>query len=243
MCQAALQRGLQEICFTDHVDWVAWDPTREYFKPGDYIAEIEQCRARFGGPLTIRAGLEVGEPPLVAADLTALLAAWPFDFVLGSAHWTNHQEANLSRLYEHHSPEQVERDYLLCVLEVARHGDLDSLGHLDLIRRYRPLTLGPFDPLAYADIIRAILHAIVQREKAIEINTSPLRKGLTTTCPDWTILQWYRELGGQKLTLGSDAHRAEDVGAGLEIAMDMARAAGFTRLVTFKQRQPLWVNL
>lgn len=243
MCQAAIQRGLKEVCFTEHVDWVPWDKTREYFKPGDTMAEIERCRAAFAGQLTIRAGIEAGESHLVAQQIAALLAAWPFDFVLGSAHWIDQVEVDLSKFYLNRPPQDIETDYLTRVLELAEAGDLDSLGHLDLIKRYRPMVLGPFDPRPYADLIRAILRAIVQRDKAIEINTSPLRKGLLAPCPDLTVLQWYRELGGDKLTLGSDAHFARDVGAGIDAASDLARAAGFSRIVTFERRQPRWISL
>lgn len=242
MCQAAVQRGLPEICFTEHVDRVAWDETRAFFKPGDYLAEIERCRARWAGSLSIRAGIEAGETHLVAGEVGALLAAWPFDFVLGSVHWTK-SKILLSEIYEAEPAETLERDYLTWVLDLAEQGDLDSLGHLDLVRRYRPTRLGPFDPLAHADVIRAILRAIVRRDKAIEINTSPLRKGLASPCPDLTVLRWYKELGGEKLTLGSDAHRAGDVGAGFDVAADLARAAGFERVVAFERRQPRWVPL
>jgi histidinol-phosphatase (PHP family) len=243
MCQAALDKGLQEICFTDHVDLMPWDDTRGYFKPEAYMAEIERCRAEFAGRLTIRAGIEAGETHLAAAEIQALLAAWPFDFVLGSAHWTAQNGLALSQLYQVYPPEKVERDYLAWVLDLAKAGDFDSLGHLDLIKRYRPHELGPFDTLAYADLICAILQAIVRRDKAIEINTSPLRKGYNTTCPDLTVLRWYKELGGEKLTFGSDAHHTEYIDLGLEAAGELARAAGFTRLATFERRQPRWIPL
>jgi histidinol-phosphatase (PHP family) len=243
MCRAAIQRGLKEICFTEHVDWVPWDPTRDYFKPGDTMAEIERCRAEFAGQLVIRAGIEAGESHLVAQEIAALLAAWPFDFVLSSAHWIDQVEVDLAKFYMSRQPQDIETAYLTRVLELAEAGDLDSLGHLDLIKRYRPVELGPFDPLPYADLIRSILRAIVQRDKAIEINTSPLRKGLPAPCPDLTVLRWYKELGGDKLTLGSDAHFDRDVGAGIDTASELARAAGFERIVTFERHQPRWIPL
>ena len=116
----------------------------------------------------------------------------------------------------------------------SEQGEFDSLGHLDLVRRYRPKELGPFDTMAHAEVIRAILGTLVQRDKAFEINTSPLRRGLDATCPDLTVLRWYKELGGEKLTIGSDAHRPDQVGTGFEVALDMLRAAGFSRIVTVR---------
>ncbi len=243
-CNFAVRSGLKELCFTEHVDLIPWDPTSGYLRPADYMAEFERCQASFAGQLSIRAGLEISEPHLVAEQVKPLLADWPFDFVLGSAHWIDQSGVYLSELYDDsRTPQFVESEYLKRTLEVATLGDFDSLGHLDLIKRYRPKRLGPFDPLAYADLIRAILRAVVQRDQAIEINTSPLRRGLDTTCPDLTVLRWYKELGGEKLTLGSDSHFVQDVGAGIEAAIGLARAAGFGRIVTFERRRPSWMPL
>jgi histidinol-phosphatase (PHP family) len=244
MCQAALERGLREICFVDHVDLIPWDTTRGFFQPAAYMAAIEQCRTLFAGRLTIRAGIEASEPHLVAESIQALLAACPIDFVLGSAHWIDQSSLALSEVYTSGLPPHfIESEYLARTFEVAAQGDFDSLGHLDLIKRYRPLPLGLFDPAPYTDQIRAILRAVIERDKAIEINTSPLRRGLGATCPTLPTLRWYKELGGEKLTIGSDAHRAADVAADLDTALDLARAAGFTRIVTFARRQPVWIPI
>lgn len=243
MCEAAVQCGLREICFTEHVDLALWEETRAFFDPAAYLAEAEQCRSHYRGRLAIRTGIEAGEPHLVAAELQQLLAAWPFDFVLGSAHWVHPGGAQLSEVYRMHPPEHVEREYFQRVLELVREGEFDSLGHLDLVRRYRPKALGPFETLRHEEAIRAILDAVVARGKAIEINTSPLRKGLDATCPDLTVLRWYRELGGEQVTIGSDSHGPEQVGTGFEVARDMLAAAGFSRIATFAERRLQWVSL
>jgi histidinol-phosphatase (PHP family) len=240
MCEAALQCGLQEVCFTEHVDWLPWDETRAHFTPAAYVPAALQCRAEYAGRLAVRIGLEISEPHLVAREVQALLAAWPFDFVLGSAHWIDQSGVYLPDCYRLHPVDHVEREYFLRVLELAEQGEFDSLGHLDLVRRYRPKELGPFDTRVHAEVIRAILSTLVRRDKAFEINTSPLRRGLDSTCPDLTVLRWYRELGGEKVTIGSDAHRPDQVGTGFEVAADMLRSAGFSRLVTYAQRRPEW---
>jgi histidinol-phosphatase (PHP family) len=243
MCEAALRAGLREICFTEHVDWVPWDESREFFQPVAYVPAALRCRAAYAGRLRVGLGLEVSEPHLVAEPLQAVLAAWPFDFVLGSAHWIDRSGTCFSDVYRTHSIEHVEREYFQRVLELVETGDFDSLGHLDLVRRYRPKALGPFDTMAHAEVIRTILRVLVRRERAFEINTSPLRRGLDATCPDLTVLRWYKELGGERLTIGSDAHRPEQVGTGFAVARDMLRAAGFERIVRFEERRPQWVSL
>jgi histidinol-phosphatase (PHP family) len=243
MCEAALRCGLQEICFTEHVDWTPWDETREHFNPAAYVPAAERCRAEFSGRLSVRIGLELSEPHLAAGAITDLLEAWPFDFVLGSAHWIDQSGMSLTEVYRTHTVEHVEGEYFRRVLELAEQGQFDSLGHLDLVRRYRPTELGPFDTMAHADIIRAILRVLVQRDKAFEINTSPLRRGLDATCPDLTVLRWYQELGGEKLTIGSDAHRPDQVGTGFDVALSMLQSAGYSRIVRFERRQAEWISI
>lgn len=243
MCQAAIQCGLEEICFTEHVDWVPWDETREHFQPAAYVPAAQACRAAFSGRLSVRIGVEISEPHLAAGEIKALLAAWPFDFVLGSAHWIDQSGIYMSDVYGKYSAGHVEGEYFQRVLELAEQGDFDSLGHLDVVRRYRPKELGPFDTRAHSEIIRAILRTLIRRDKAFEINTSPLRRGLDATCPDLTVLRWYKELGGEKLTVGSDAHRPDQVGTGFEVARDMLQTAGFSRIARYEKRRAEWVPL
>jgi histidinol phosphatase-like PHP family hydrolase len=127
---------------------------------------------------------------------------------------------------------------------LAAEGDFDVLGHLDLVKRDARKFGKVYDgPEPYADLIRAALRSIVERGKGIEINTSPLRRGQPDPCPSLEVLRWYRELGGEILTFGSDAHRPGDIGAHFDVALEMARAAGFTRLARFEKRQVRWVEI
>ncbi len=87
-------------------------------------------------------------------------------------------------------------------------------------------------------MIREILRTIVRRGKAIEINTSPLRKGLNATCPDLTVLRWYKERGGEQVTVGSDSHGRDQVGTGFDVALGMLRTAGFVCVTRFCLRIP-----
>lgn len=243
MCEAAIQLGLREICFTEHVDWVPWDTTAGYFKPEAYIPETQRCQKVYAGRLSIRIGVEISEPHLIPGRVDDLFRAWPLDFALGSAHWIDDSGVYLSETYDLHPADHVETEYFKRVLELVSVGEFDSLGHMDLVRRYRPTRLGPFESDEYADVIRAILKALIERDRAFEINTSPLRRGLEATCPDLTVLQWYKELGGEKITVGSDAHQPDHVGTGFEVAFDMLRAAGFSRIVRYERRQPQWVSI
>jgi histidinol-phosphatase (PHP family) len=238
MCEAAIRAGLREICLTEHVDWIPWDKTRDFFNPAAYVPVALEYKNRYEGRLTIRVGLEISEPHLVSDQIKILLASWPIDFVLGSAHWIDQSGVYFTELYQVHSVDEIEREYFKRVLELVRDGEFDSLGHLDLVKRYRPIELGPFDAAPHREIIHEILRILVSRDKAFEVNTSPLRRGLDSTCPGLEVLKWYRDLGGEKLTIGSDAHNPEQIATGFDTALEMLRAAGFKRIVRFERRQP-----
>jgi histidinol-phosphatase (PHP family) len=245
VCEAAIARGMREIAFTDHADFGPDDPPG-YFHPAEYLAAIECCRARYGDQLTIRAGVEVGEPHIFARETESILAVGEFDFVLGSAHYADGDglQAAWKRPFFEQPLRQAYEAYFRQVVRLAAEGDFNVLGHLDLVKRDARKFGKAYDgPEPYADMIRAALRSIVERGKGIEINTSPLRQGQPEPCPSLQVLRWYRELGGKVLTLGSDAHTPSAVGSCFDVALDMARSVGFTRLAQFEKRQVLWLEI
>ena len=240
-CEAAITRGLSEIAFTDHADFGPDDPPG-YFRPAEYLVTIEHCRAHYHGRLAIRAGVEVGEPHIFAREAEAVLAAGEFDFVLGSAHYADGLRAAWKEPFFDQPLDQAYEAYFRQVVRLAAEGDFDVLAHLDLVKRDARRFGKAYDGAEpYADMIRSALRFIVERGKGIEINVSPLYRGQPEPCPSLEILRWYRELGGEVLTFGSDAHTITAIGACLDVALDMARAAGFARLATFRRRQVDWV--
>ncbi len=243
-CEVAIIRGIPEIAFTDHADFGPDDP-QGYLHPADYLTEIERCRVRYGDRLTIRAGIEIGEPHIFVRQKQVVLAAGEFDFVLGSAHYGVGMWAAWKPDYFEEQPlHQGYEAFFLQVARLAVEGDFDVLGHLDLVKRDAYKFGTPYDgPGPYADMIRAALRSLVERGKGLEINTSPLRRGLDEPSPSLEILRWYRELGGEIITFGSDAHAADDVGAHFDLAREIALAAGFTRLAMFERRQVRWVEI
>jgi len=254
VCEAAIARGMREIAFTDHADFGPDDPPG-YFRPVEYLKSIEHCRDRYGNRLIIRAGVELGEPHIFREEAQTILAAGEFDFVIGSVHYAVSPSP---------SSDSVRADGLQCawkktffeqplhlayeayfrqVVRLAAEGDFDVLGHLDLVKRDAQKFGKLYDgPEPYTDMIRTVLRTLVERGKGIEINTSPLYKdqGMSEPCPSLEILRWYREMGGEILTIGSDAHTPDKVGARFDVAYAMAQTAGFKRLATFERRQIRW---
>jgi histidinol-phosphatase (PHP family) len=242
-CQAAIARGISEIAFADHLDFGP-DDSSGYFRATEYLAAIERCRAQHDGRLVVLAGVEVGEPHLFAAEASAVVAQGEFDIVLGSAHYADDMRAAWLEGFFEQPLRQAYESYFRQVVDLSAEGDFDVLGHLDLVKRDALKFGKPYDgPEPYADMIRTALRSLMERGKGIELNTSPLRHGQPEPCPSSRILRWYRELGGEILTLGSDAHSPTAVGADLDLALEIAKAAGFQHLARFRRRRIDWIRI
>jgi histidinol-phosphatase (PHP family) len=238
-CEAAIARGMREIAFTDHADFEPLDVCAGYFRPTAYLTEVERCRRRYGRHLTIRTGVEVGEAHVYCDQIAALLEAHAFDFVLGAVHWVNGRLVHDEHFFASHTLDEGLQAYFEELARLASEAEYDVLAHFDIVRRAVHCSVGlkTLDYGSYEGIIRYILRTLVERGKGLEINTSPLRCGMGDPNPALQVLRWYRELGGEVLTFGSDAHTAEAIGASFDIALAMTQAAGFTHLATFEHRQ------
>jgi histidinol-phosphatase (PHP family) len=242
-CQMAIARGIDEIALTDHLDFGPEEPPGHFRKP-EYLAALEECRTRYGGQLTIRAGIEVGEPHIFADEASEIVGTDDFDVVLGSAHYAVGMKAAWLEGFFEQPLHQAYESYFSQVVDLAAEGDFDVLTHIDLVKRDARKFGRVYDgPGPYADMIRTALRSLVERGKGLELNTSPLRRGQPEPCPSLEILCWYRDLGGEILVVGSDAHTPDAVGAHLDLAVEMAKSAGFGRLATFDQRRLDWVRI
>ena len=121
--------------------------------------------------------------------------------------------------------------------------DYDVYGHLDYVVRYGPSKSGNYIFKDYSDVFEAILKQIISDGKGIEINTGGLYKGLTFPHPKIEILKLYKELGGELITIGSDAHTPNYIGYGFDTAENLLKECGFKYYCTFKARKPIFHNL
>ncbi len=261
VCRDAVALGLEQICFTDHVDYgvkpdvdeYRRDPSLARLEDGEpvlnvdyprYFAAIEAAQAEFAGKLTIKAGLELGVQSHLVDRNHALFKTWEdkLDFVICSIHevgdlefWTgDFQRGRTQRGYN-----MAYYEELLRVVQTFK--DYSVLGHLDLIRRYDPAGEFPFEETR--DVVAAILEQVIADGKGIELNTSSFRYGLPDLQPSTDVLRLYHDLGGRVLTLGSDSHKPEHLGAHICGCHERLRDLGFTEFCVYERMEPSFLPL
>ncbi|WML41457.1 histidinol-phosphatase HisJ family protein [Neobacillus sp. OS1-2] len=240
VCRRALENHINEICFTEHFSVNPLAPTYGHMNFAKYFSEIRDCQEQFHGRLTIKAGIELCEPHLLMDQYAQTLRTLHLDFILGSVHNINNQKLRLVGKEHHQHAYQLYFEELFKMVSVA---DIDVIAHFDLMKRYSYKEFGNYLFEDYQEIIEQILKKSIERNIGIEINTSGLRTSLKETLPSMNIIRRYRELGGEILTIGSDSHKAETVGANLVEAYRMAKECGFHTIYKFDRRKAIPVEL
>lgn len=242
---AARGRGVCEITFTEH--WDDYTGMKSDLSAVDVpacYAEYLRMKEKYDAP-RINFGIEMGLQPHIAEKVHAVVSSYPFDFVIGSSHITAGKDMAMdSGFFAGRTRHEAYMIYFSEVLENIRvHEDFDVYGHLDYVARYGGYAEKEVRYAEFADILDEILGALIRRGKGLELNTSGLRKGLPFAHPNTEILRRYRELGGEIITLGSDAHCARDLAADFGTAKEMLKAVGFREIAVYHARKPDFVRI
>ena len=242
MCRRAVEIGTTEIVFTEHYDTEPADDGYGFYSYEKSRDAVHRMRESFADRLSVKLGVEVDYQPVYEAHIAEFLDGKDYDFVLGARHWLD--GALIGHGYcEGKTEGKSYARYFESVLPVVESRLFDVLAHIDLIKRHGTERYGPFNVEKWMKWIEPILRKLVETGVGLEINTSGLRQAPCEPYPGVAVLERYRELGGTIVTIGSDAHRVEDVGAGIRTGMELARKAGFTAMTIFDRRKPVAVPL
>ncbi|MHB8313797.1 MAG: histidinol-phosphatase HisJ family protein, partial [Candidatus Dormibacteria bacterium] len=240
-CRHALDLGLKVIAFTDHADRA--ESGGAELQISGYRESIALCRRRFPR-LNILSGVELGEPHRFPDWAQGVLAEGDFDVVLGSVHCvemaTDLVECSHAAAEGLISPRELIRGYFAELMRLLQSPvEFGVLAHLEYPKRYWRSDWPPYRTSDYREEIQAVLEAAAGRGVILEFNTTSgwdPRRGL---CPAPEVIHWWREAGGRAVSMGSDAHRPNDVGNGLNLARQVLEAAGFTPIAA---TIPLWAT-
>lgn len=252
MVQGAIEKGLSHLCLTDHMDLDYPGTNKENplfeFDPADYYAALsplkEKCREKLTLGIGVELGLRPGRPDL-NSQMQQMLTQYNFDFVLGSVHLLDNDDPYYESYWLGRSAKDVLSKYFNDMLSSLKEfNNFDSLGHLDYLIRYIPASCGDKDYVfkEYKEVMDEIFKFLIEHNKALEINTAGLIKGLSCFHPKLETLKRYLELGGERITIGSDGHSPDKIATEFKKAEELLLSCGVKGYYVYKGRQEEFVE-
>lgn len=268
MIERAIAKGLEEICFTDHMDYdfppIVKDKHDDSkyltfeFDPKPYYEKLVSLQRQYESKIKIRIGVELGLQPNITPQVKQLMNSYDFDFCIGSTHllykddpyyasfWQRlgYDESACDSTLNRNLIRNAIRDYLIEIDQnVDRFTEFQIYGHLDYITRYAPGEGNYYQVDEHMEVIEEILRKLIQTGRGIELNTSGYKNGRNLPNPHPKILKRYHELGGEILTIGADAHTQDYVAYEFQRAEELLQHCGFQYYTTFHKKQPIFHKL
>jgi len=243
----AMERNIAELAVTDHVDFVPGTPAYGFVSFADRERVVRDAAARWAPRgVAITFGVEITYDQRYEDDIREHLRSRPYDYVIGSVHVykdSPYAKSNVAAWIAGKSLAEVVEPYFAEVTAAARAGLFDTIGHLDFVKRNLVPFVSPDQLTAAPDLYEPVLRAIIEGGAALEVNTSGLRQQARETYPNPSIVAIFRSLGGQRVTAGSDAHRADWLAWGLEEGYRILAANGFETLTFRRGSRPVEVAI
>jgi histidinol-phosphatase (PHP family) len=243
MIEAAIKKGIKEIAVTDHYDPDYPDlnfPFEIDFP--EYHKKLNEAADTYKNRIKIIKGIELGiQHGEVLTKCEDAANAFSYDFVLGSFHSAYNQDLYTQYFTDRKMEEGFYDFYIYAADCLKEYKNFDVMAHFNVIDRYS--AYGP-DYAPYMDIIEKILKGLIYDGKGLEFNTSSFRYGMgERTTPSKEILKLYKDMGGEIITVGSDAHKVQDIGSKYHTAIEILKSHGFKYISTFENRKPDFVKL
>lgn len=244
LCSFAADNKMAVLTITDHCE------ANAYYKDGydktivKSADDIEMAKSEFDGRLKVLTGIELGQPLQDISAAEKAIAAANFDYIIGSLHNLDGREDFYYMDYQHEDIYLLLDQYYDELLQMTKWNQFDVLGHITYPLRYICGDYGiEVDMQRYDDIISEIFRVLISNGKGIEINTSGLRQKIGKTLPDLKYVKLFRQIGGEIITLGSDSHKAEDIGSNIRDGAIIAKQAGFEHICIFENRKPIMLPI
>lgn len=249
MIRQGIRLGLTHMCFTEHNDF---DYPAEPGQPSDifevntdsYLYELIRLREKYAGQIRINFGIELGLQPQLMRRNSVYAKSYDFDFIIGSSHVCNHKDPYYPSFYEGRSEEEAYREYFSSIIEnIRKFSNFDIYGHLDYVVRYGPNKDRDYSYEKYQELFDTILSLLIEKGKGLELNTGGIKSGMRDFHPCSAVLKRYRELGGEIITIGSDAHDPSRIAEHFERAANVLKECGFRYYTIFEKRLPEFKKL
>lgn len=237
--ERAIALGMERICVTDHHDYDVVSELDFTLDFPAYLAAMAQLRERYRDRIRIEIGVELGLQCHIAKYLDELTRTYGFDYIIGSRHFIDGLDPYYPAFYEGRTPQEALQRFFEVSLKTVQALDCyDSFGHLDYIVRYCSARGAGYRAADYMDYIDPLLRTLIRKGKSLECNTGGFRYRLDQPNPCEDILIRYRELGGELLTVGSDAHTPDYVGCEFARTAKLLHRCGYRYYTVYHERKP-----
>ena len=247
MIQTAVEQGLKGICFTEHFDPDYPDTPEDLDFSLDipaYRQKLESLADAFKDQINVNFGIELGLQPHLAESFSGLLKEVPFDFVIGSSHVVHGYDPYYPSYFAGRKESACYMEYFESILEnIAVFDEMDVYGHIDYVVRYGPNQNREYSYERYQDILDEILRTVIDKNLGIELNTGGFHYGLGEPNPCRAVIRRYRELGGEIITVGADAHAPDKIAYDFDKAAAILAESGFKYYTVFQNRKPEFIKL
>lgn len=244
MILAGIEKGLNTMCFTEHNDFDFPDSDEDpgsifLLNTDSYLYDLLKYKEKYADKIKILFGVELGlqATPETFRKNAVFARSYDFDFIIGSSHICNGKDPYYPAFYEGRSEEEAYMEYFTSIIDnIKKFTNFDVYGHLDYVVRYGPNKDKNYSYEKYKDVFDKILTLLIENGKGIELNTGGLEKSTRDFNPCMDVVKRYRELGGEIITIGSDAHYTTDIAKHFSKAEEVLKECGFKYYSVFENR-------
>ena len=210
--------------------------------------DILAAKEKYADRLTVTYGLEIGQPNTAPEEANAVINSRNFDFVIGSLHTVPSIRDFYYENLNNYTDKQLIFVWNQYLRELEKHiafGGFDTVAHITypwryIVRNGRQSALNVAD---YKDRFEQLFKMAIEKGLAIECNTSGFRQGLDMPMPDFELLKLYHNIGGELLTIGSDAHKPEHIGADIKNTTKILSEIGFKYITVYRDRKACMMQI
>ncbi len=233
--------GLKEIAITDHSEYGIQDmPPAFILNYSQYNVKIQELQEKYRKKICLRYGVEVGMDVQVKEYFEKNINSYPFDFIIGSNHAIHSLDIASSNITLGKTKQELQELYFQTLLHnIQNYHDFCVLGHMDFITRYGGEKFRGLNLKENWDIIQTILQHLIKYGKGIEINTSGFRYHEERFYPLPEIVKEYLRLGGEIITVGSDAHIQSHIAMDFQRVEDFLRSINYPYIASFEKRKAI----
>lgn len=244
MIEAAINKRIKALYFVDLFEIAGNMNLYFEFDILEYWKEVKKYNFKYKDKIDILCGLELGISKEDIEEAKQKIDNQPLDMIMLALHRVGNKFFNNGEFFRNRRPSSIYEDYYKEMINILDNFDnFDILGHIGILESYKHNIFKDFKFEDNSNLIYEVLERLVKMNKGLEINTSILRFNEEYINTQFKILKMFNKLGGEIVTIGSDAHTPDQIGFEYKKAVQVLKNAGFENVCFFRKRLPNFVKV